>query len=134
MSTQRTSLLLGVVLSVGALTVFAKWSPVADIHASVVSKAAQSKNGVILVLTKRGPIAAQAAYLLLAQIKQNEGFVPLFMAVEDDMSSDYMQALSLPDESLPAVIFFNKSGRELVRVVATKSVMIKEVQAQKHAD
>ncbi|MGZ8258108.1 MAG: hypothetical protein ACXWTR_02915 [Methylotenera sp.] len=127
---KRTSLLVSTVLAVGALTVFAKTSPTFDIHTSVISKAAQSEKGVILVLTERGDIAAEAAYLLLAQIKQNEGFAPLLMAVEDDKVAGYTSALGLPSSSLPAVIFFNKSGKEIVRVVAAKSAMVKFGQLQ----
>ncbi|MGZ8271763.1 MAG: hypothetical protein ACXW1T_11105 [Methylophilus sp.] len=130
---KRVSLLMSAVLAVGALTVFAKTSPTFDIHTSVVSKAAQSEKGVILVLTERGDIAAEAAYLLSAQIKQNEGFVPLLMAVNDDKVAGYMSALGLPGASLPAVIFFNKSGKELARVVATKSAMLKVGQSQDRA-
>lgn len=127
---KRTPLLVSTVLAVGALTVFAKTSPTFDIHTSVVLKAAQSEKGVILVLTERGDIAAEAAYLLLAQIKQNEGYAPLFIAVESDKVAGYRNALGLPSESLPAVIFFNKSGKEIVRVVAAKSAMAKSGQLQ----
>jgi hypothetical protein len=127
---KRTSILLSTVLALSALTVIAKTSPTFDIHTSVVTKAAQSEKGVIMVLTERGPIAAEAAYMLLAQIKENEGFAPLLIAAEKDKVAGYMSALSLPEASLPAVIFFNKSGKELGRVVATESVKIKLGQAQ----
>jgi hypothetical protein len=127
---KRTSLLVSAALAVGALTVFAKTSPTFDIHTNVISKAAQSEKGVILVLTERGDIAAEAAYLLLAQIKQNEGYEPLLLAVESDKVAGYRSALGLPNASLPAVIFFNKSGKEIVRVVAAKSAMSKFVQSQ----
>ena len=127
---QRASILVSALLTVGALTVFAKTSPTFDIHTSVISKAAQSEKGVILVLTGRGAIAAYAAYMLSMQIKQNEGFAPLLMAVEDEKLAGYMTALALPAASLPAVIFFNKSGKELGRVVAVKPVVTKWGQPQ----
>jgi len=128
---KRTPLLVSAILAVGALTVFAKNSPTFDIHTSVISKAAQSEKGVILVLSERGEIAAEAAYLLLAQTKQNEGYAPLLLAVESDKVAGYTSALGLPgSSSLPAVIFFNKSGKEIVRVVAAKSAMTKFVQLQ----
>ena len=129
---QRASILVSALLTVGALTVFAKTSPTFDIHTSVISKAAQSEKGVILVLTGRGAIAAYAAHMLSMQIKQNEGFAPLLMAVEDEKLAGYMTALALPAASLPAVIFFNKSGKELGRVVAVKSVITKRGQPQEH--
>jgi hypothetical protein len=130
---KRTSILVSTVLAVSALTVIAKTSPTFDIHTSVVTKAAHSEKGVIMVLTERGPVAAEAAYMLLAQIKENEGFAPLLIAAEKDKITGYMSALNLPTASLPAVIFFNKSGKELGRVVATESVKIKLGQAQERA-
>ncbi|HYN54561.1 MAG TPA: hypothetical protein VES38_07650 [Methylotenera sp.] len=125
---KQTSLLLSVTLAVGALTVIAKTSPTFDIHTSVISKAAQSEKGVILVLTERGSVAAEAAYMLSAQVKQNEGFLPLLMVAEKNKVAGYMGALALPTESLPAVIFFDKSGKELARVVASKPEMIRSAQ------
>ncbi len=127
---KQSSLLLSIALAVGALTVIAKTSPTFDIHTSVISKAAQSEKGVILVLTERGPVAAEAAYMLSAQMKQNEGFLPLLMVADKDKVAGYMSALALPTESLPAVIFFDKSGKELARVVASKPEMIKPAQSQ----
>lgn len=127
---KRTSILVSTVLAVSALTVIAKTSPTFDIHTSVVTKAAQSEKGVIMVLTERGPVAAEAAYMLLAQIKQNEGFAPLLIAAEKGKVTGYMNALGLPAASLPAVIFFNKSGKELGRVVATESVKVQISQSQ----
>ena len=122
---KRTSVVVSTLLAVSSLTVLAKTSPTFDIHTSVVSKAAQSEKGVILVLTERGPVAADAAYMLLAQVKQNDVFAPLFMVADKEKVGGYMQTLALPKASLPALIFFNKSGKELGRVVATESVKIK---------
>lgn len=127
---KRVPLLVSTVLAAGALTVFAKSSPTFDIHTNVISKAAQSEKGVILVLTERGAVAAEAVYLLLAQIKQNEGYAPLLLAVENDKIAGYKTALNLPEASLPAVIFFSKSGKEIARVVSAKSAMVKYAHAQ----
>lgn len=122
---KRAPLLLSAALVAGGLTAYAKSSPTFDIHTSVISKAAQSEKGVILVLTERGEVAAEAAYLLLAQIQQNRGYAPLLLAVESDKAAGYKSALNLPEASLPVVIFFNKSGKEIARVVSAKSAMIK---------
>jgi hypothetical protein len=127
---KRAPLLLSTVLAAAALTVYAKSSPNFDIHTSVISKAAQSEKGVILVLTERGEVAAEAAYLLIAQIKQNQGYAPLLLAVEDEKIEGYKTALSLPDASLPAVIFFGKTGKEIARVVSAKSAMTKYAYSQ----
>jgi hypothetical protein len=131
---KRTSVVVSTLLAVSALTVLAKTSPTFDIHTSVVSKAAQSEKGVILVLTERGPVAADAAYMLMAQVKQNEGFAPLLMVADKEKVGGYMQTLALPKASLPALIFFNKSGKELGRVVATESVKIKALQTVAHVN
>jgi hypothetical protein len=126
---KRTSVVVSTLLAVSALTVLAKTSPTYDLHSSVVSKAAQSEKGVIMVLAERGPEAADAAKLLLAQVKQNEGFAPLLMVADKEKLSGYMTTLALPQASLPAVIFFNKSAKELGRVVATESVNIKAAES-----
>lgn len=131
-SAKRTSLLLSAALAAGVLTAYAKSSPTFDIHTSVISKASQSEKGVILVLTEPGEIAAEAAYLLLAQIEQNRGYAPLLLAVEQEKIPGYKSALNLPEASLPAVLFFNKSGKEIARVVSAKSAMSKYANAQVH--
>lgn len=131
---KRTSMVVSTLLAVSALTVLAKTSPTFDIHTNVVSKAAQSEKGVILVLAERGPAAADAAYMLLAQVKQNEGFAPLLMVADKEKVGGYMETLALPKASLPAVIFFNKSGKELGRVVAAASAKVKHVHASAHVD
>ena len=122
---KRSSILLSTLLAITALTVIAKTSPTFDIHTSVVTKAAESEKGVIMVLTERGDVAAEAAYMLSAQLKQNQGYLPLLMVADKDKISGYMNALSLPKASLPAMIFFDKSGKELGRVVAAKPATIK---------
>lgn len=122
---KRTTQLVCAVLAAGTLTVFAKSSPTFDIHTSVVSKAAESEKGVVMVVTPRGNAAAEAAYLLLAQAKQNEGFAPLLLTVENEKVAGYKAALGLPNAGLPAVIFFNKSGKEIARVVPAKSATSK---------
>lgn len=127
---KRGPLLLSMAMAAGVLTAYAKSSPTFDIHTSVISKAAQSEKGVILVLTERGEIAAEAAYLLLAQIQQNQGYAPLLLAVETDKVAGYKTALNLPEASLPAVIFFSKSGKEVARVVSAKSAMTQYANAQ----
>ena len=124
---KRTTQLVCAVLAIGTLTVFAKNSPTFDIHTSVVSKAAESEKGVIMVFTERGNVAAEAAYLLLAQTRQNEGYAPLLLAVENEKMAGYKAALGLPNSALPAVIFFNKSGKEVARVVPAKSAMTRPV-------
>lgn len=110
-------------LATGSITVYAKSSATLDIHNTVVTKAAKSEKGVVMVFTERGNVAAEAAYLLLAQVKQNEGYEPLLLAIDNEKMAGYKAALGLPNSALPAVIFFNKSGEEIARVVPAKSTM-----------
>ena len=115
---KRSSMLLGASLALASLSVMAE--PATELQAKVASEAAESDKGVIVVLTERGDIAVQAAYLLSAQLEQNSGYKPLLMAAEKDKLTGYMNALSLPKASLPAVIFFDKTGKELNRVISVK--------------
>lgn len=89
-----------------------------DFKSSVMAKAAGSSKGVIVVLTERGEVAVDAAYLLASQLDQNPGYKPMFLAEEPEKLDAEMKALSLPSGSLPAVIFYSKSGKELGRVVS----------------
>lgn len=91
-----------------------------DFKSSVMAKAAESQKGVIVVLSDRGEVAADAAYLLSAQLKQNPGYMPLLLVPEREKLESYMRTLALPRDSLPAVIFFNKSGKELGRIIGVQ--------------
>ena len=95
-----------------------------DFKSRVMAKAAESRKGVIVVISDHGEVAAYATYLLSAQLKQNPGFVPLLLVPEQERLESYMKTLALPRESLPAVIFFNKSGRELGRVIGAQPTTI----------
>ncbi|HZV97462.1 MAG TPA: hypothetical protein VFF74_00585 [Methylophilaceae bacterium] len=112
---------LGTAAAITALTATAGTTQ-SDLKSSVMAKAADSKKGVIVVLSDRGDIAADAAFLLSAQLKQNPGFAPLLVVPERDKLQGYMKTLALPSQALPAVIFFNKSGKEIGRVVGAKPV------------
>lgn len=116
---KRISVMLNAILATTALTAVA--APVtSDMQGEVIAKARQSDKGVIMVLAPRGDVAAEAAFLLATQIKQNPGFAPLLVIAERDKLQNYMQPLALTGESLPAVVFFDKSGRELNRVIAAQ--------------
>lgn len=96
-----------------------------DFRSDLMAKADQSKKGVIVMLSERGKVAADAAYLLAEQLQQNPGYAPLFIVPEQDKMPAYKKTLALSDESLPALIFFDKSGRELNRVTGTLPVAAK---------
>lgn len=112
-------MVLSTVFAMASLTAHAQDTPeMKDFKSGVMAKAAGSGKGVIVVLTERGDVAVDAAYLLASQLDQNPGFKPLFLAEEKEKLDGYMKTLSLPNGSLPAVIFFNKSGKELGRVIS----------------
>ena len=116
---KRISVMLNAIIATTVLA--ANATPVTStIHNEVIAKAEQSDKGVIMVLAPRGDVAAEAAFLLAAQIKQNPGYAPLLVIAERAKLQDYMQPLALTGESLPAVVFFDKSGRELNRVIAAQ--------------
>ena len=109
---------LGTVFVMTSLTASAETPlEMKDFKSSVMAKAAGSGKGVIVVLTERGEVAADAAYLLVTQLAQNPGFKPLLVAEEPQKLDSMMKTLALPSGSLPAVIFYSKSGKELGRVV-----------------
>lgn len=118
-------LALSAVLAVTSLTAIAEDPAVnSDFKNSVMTKAAESQKGVIVVISDRGDVAVDAAYLLSAQLKQNPGFVPLLVVPEREKLEVYMKTLALSRESLPAVIFFNKSGKELGRVIGAQPTAV----------
>ena len=92
------------------------------LHKAVLHKAESSEKGVIVMLSARGDNAADATMLLLHQLKQNAGFAPMMLTPEKAQLTEYLTELSLSDSDLPAVIFYNKLGKEMSRVVAVKPV------------
>jgi hypothetical protein len=111
---------LTAVVAVTSLGVTAKVNSESnDLRTSVIQKGQQSQKGVIVMLSERGTIAAEAAYMLSEQLQQNPGYQPLLVVAENDKLQGYKKSLSLNDEALPALIFFDKSGKELNRVTGT---------------
>ncbi|HZV62836.1 MAG TPA: hypothetical protein VFF75_10495 [Methylophilaceae bacterium] len=111
---------LTAVVAVTSLGVTAKVNSESnDFRTNVLHKAQQSQKGVIVMLSERGKIAAEAAYLLSEQLQQNPGYQPLLIVPEDGKLQGYKKSLALNDEALPALIFFDKSGKELNRVTGT---------------
>jgi len=116
---KRIPVMLNAVIATTALAAVAAPTTF-DIKNEVMAKAQQSEKGVIMVLSTRGDVAANAAFLLASQIKENPGFAPLLVIAEQEKLQNYMQPLALTGEALPAMVFFDKSGRELNRVIAAQ--------------
>lgn len=83
----------------------------------VMQAAKESDKGVIMVVSERGPEAADAAYLLSEQLENNPGYKPLLMVPMDSQLKASLVELSLHKDALPAVIFYDKKGKEVGRVV-----------------
>ena len=94
-------------------------SETGDFKSQLMEKAEQSSKGVIVMLSERGDIAAEAAYLLSEQYQQNPGYEPLLIVPKQNEISDFKKSFALSDDALPALIFFDKSGKELNRVTGT---------------
>lgn len=94
----------------------------ANLQRSLQDKAAESEKGVVMVLSGRGDVAADAAFLLVSQLKENPGYAPMLLIAEQGKLQGYLKTLAMSPESLPAVVFFDKSGRERNRVIAAQPV------------
>ena len=88
-----------------------------SIQKQVLSKASQSQQGVILAVTERGQVAQDTAWLLAHQLERDKGYTPLFIAFNDKERRSTLKDLHLENSSLPALIFFDKHGHEINRVV-----------------
>lgn len=111
---------LTAVATVASLGVTAKVNSESnDFQSELMKKAEQSSKGVIVMVSERGDIAAEAAYLLSEQFQQNPGYQPFLIVPEQGQMPGYKKSLALSDEALPALIFFDKSGKELNRVTGT---------------
>jgi hypothetical protein len=119
---KRILMALNTVVLMTSLTVSADDALTPNLQRSLQEKAAESEKGVIMVLSGRGDVAADAAFLLVSQLKDNPGYAPLLLIAEQEKLQGYMRALALNQESLPAVVFFDKSGREQNRVIAAQPV------------
>ena len=125
---KRILLVLNTVFLMTSLTAAAENSLTPhDLKASMKEKAAASQKGVIMVLSGRGDVAADAAYLLVSQLKDNPGYVPMLTIADQDQLPGYMKTLAVSSASLPVVLFFDKSGKELNRVVAAKPASPKRI-------
>ena len=111
---------LTAVVAVTSLVVTAKVnSAPSDFQSQLMKKAERSSKGVIVMLSERGNIAAEAAYLLSEQYQQNPGYEPLLVVPENNRLADFKKSLALADDALPVLIFFDKKGKELNRVTGT---------------
>ncbi len=87
------------------------------IQKDILARAHEAKTGVIVAVTDRGKVAADTAWLLSAQIKQDNSYAPLLLVLKPEDRESKLKTLNLSENSLPALIYYDRHGREISRVV-----------------
>lgn len=103
--------------------------PPTEISQLISAQARPADRGVILAVSRRGSQAAQAAYLLAVQSRQNPHYAPLLLVSEEQPLQRQLTELQLAPEQLPALIFFTPQGQEVSRVVAASEALRADAQA-----
>jgi DNA-directed RNA polymerase subunit H (RpoH/RPB5) len=104
--------------------------PPNPIQADILARAQGAKAGAIVAVTDRGEVAADTAWLLSAQVKRDSSYAPLLVVLKPDDRESTLKALNLVDASLPAIIYYDRHGREISRVIgALPSRLIKQVRS-----
>jgi hypothetical protein len=129
-SSTKIPFILAAVLAAVALNVTAEVKAKSKLPA--VNNFNNNNKGMIMVVSERGQAASEAAYLLAGIVAHNPGYAPLLMVPAEAKSKETpkanktAQALKLSAADLPAVIFFNKAGKEIARVVQIKTAKTTE--------
>ena len=89
-----------------------------DTLSSIMSKAQASNKGVIVAVTENGEVATSTASLVSNQAQQNTEFAPLMMVLKPAGRVGTLTLLGLQAAELPALIYFDKNGAEINRVVS----------------
>lgn len=76
-----------------------------------------AKSGVIVAVTERGAVAADTAWLLSKQVKPDNGYTPMLLALKPDEKEVTLKTLHLAENELPALIFYDGHGQEINRIV-----------------
>jgi hypothetical protein len=87
------------------------------VHANIMERAQQAKNGVIVGITDQGAMAEDTAWLLAEQIKHDKNYAPLLVVLKPENRKTTLLNLHLAANDLPAVIVYDKQGKEIGRVV-----------------
>jgi DNA-directed RNA polymerase subunit H (RpoH/RPB5) len=104
--------------------------PPDPIREAILVRAHEAKNGVILAVTDRGDVAADTAWLLSEQIKRDNSYAPFLLALKPEERESALKTLKLSESSLPALIYYDRHGREISRVTgALPSHLIKQVRS-----
>lgn len=109
-------------------------APPDPIRESILARAHKAEKGVIVAVTDRGDVAADTAWLLSAQIMQDDRYAPLLLALKPEERDSVLKMLNLPGTALPALIFYDRHGREINRIIgALPSRLIKQARTSNSA-
>ena len=118
------------IISALAISGIAHANVMAGPQEEVLAKAADARKGVIVAVTERGNIAADTAWLLSAQVYKSNDYAPLLLVLKPEDREAVLSRFKLVDSALPALIFFDRNGREISRVIgAYPTASIKKLRA-----
>ncbi len=107
--------------------------PPEPLRADILANAQGAKKGVIVAITGPGEVAAETAWLLSAQVTRDTGYAPLLVVLRPENREQVLKSLAMPETVLPALIFYDRNGREINRVVgALPSRLIKQAPRGEH--
>lgn len=106
-----------VIITALAISGIAHANVMAGPQEEILAKVADTRKGVIVAVTDRGTIAADTAWLLSAQVQKNNEYAPLLMVLKPEDRDRVLSRLKLSDSALPALIFYDRKGREISRVI-----------------
>lgn len=86
-------------------------------QAEILAKAGEARKGVIVAVTERGNIAADTAWLLSAQVQKSNDYAPLLVVLKPEDREAVLKKFNLKGAPLPALIFYDRRGNEVSRVV-----------------
>jgi len=128
----KRTIILSTLLLLGTTNVSA--GPPDPVQQSILARAHEGKSGAIVAVTEHGDIAADTAWLLAAQIKQDGSYAPLLMVLKPENREDVLKSLKLAETTLPALIYFNHNGREISRVIGVSPMgSLKQMRADNGA-
>lgn len=105
------------IISILAISGVAHANVMAGPQEEIMAKAADARKGVIVAVTERGDIAADTAWLLSAQVYKSNDYAPLLLVLKPEDRAAVLSKFKLVDSALPALIFFDRNGREISRVI-----------------
>ena len=101
----------------------------------IQARSHDSLKGLIVAVTERGEVAADTAWLLSAQVMQDAGYTPLLLVLKTEELEGTLSIFKLTASSLPALIYYNRDGNEISRVIGVMpSPEIKHVKSKSNND